>query len=395
MKLFSRADQSFLGAWWWTIDRSLIFVFLALITAGVMLVSTASPPIAESLNLDSNHFLYRHLFFVTLGLITMFGMSFMPPAAIRRIMLLLFAGAAIAMVMTFLIGMEIKGARRWLHIFGFSVQPSEFAKPAFFILAAGFLAKGLEESEPLTRTRSFWIACGLYLSLIFLLLKQPDIGMSAVVTFVFGLQLFLAGLPLLFFVLLGAGSCLALVLAYFTFSHVQSRIDRFLFPESGDNYQVEQSLEAFQAGGLFGVGPGQGTVKLNIPDSHSDFIFAVAGEELGALFALVILGLYCYLMMRGCSLAARKQSAFAQLSVGGLLAMIGAQAFIHIGSSLYLLPTKGMTLPFMSYGGSSFIAICISAGVVIALTRKEPRMSISKAGLSTFSLNKKLINRTS
>ncbi len=378
MTIFSRTDKSFLGQWWWTVDRGLLAAFLVLIAFGVMLVTTASPPVAEGLNLGPYYFLKRHVFFLGPAIFLLIGVSPLNPRQIWRLASLMFIGSIIAMIIVLMTGMEIKGAQRWIHIFGFSLQPSEFIKPAFAVVAAWFMAMQKKNKG----FRGDRISAGLYGLSILLLLLQPDLGMSVVLTCIFGAQIFLAGIPFRFLIgLLGIGVG-GLVAAYFTFDHVHSRIGRFLDPSSGDNYQVERSLEAFQNGGILGAGPGQGTVKLALPDAHADFIFSVAGEELGLIFVLVLMALFTFILLRGLNRLLENEDMFALLAVGGLLTMFGFQAFVHMGSALNILPAKGMTLPFISYGGSSLIAMGFSMGVVLALTRRQARGGISRGGLS-------------
>lgn len=378
MTLFSRTDQTVLGRWWWTVDRGLLAVFLALAGIGVVLVAAASPPVAERIGLDQYHFVKRHMILLVPSLSMMLGLSLLGIKHIRRTAFILLIASLFAMVGVLIFGMEIKGAQRWLHLPGFSLQPSEFAKPAFIVTAAWLMAKGRDRPE----FPGMWIAAGLYAVVAGLLLLQPDFGMTFVVTCCFLAMIVLAGLPLRIVAGLGVLALLASVLAYFTFAHVQSRIDRFLDPAAGDSYQVEKSLEAFANGGLIGTGPGQGTVKLSLPDAHADFIFSVAGEELGFVFILILISLYGYVLVRGFNRIMDSDNMFVILGAGGLLTMFGLQTLIHMGSALHLLPAKGMTLPLVSYGGSSLLAISIATGMLLALTRKKARAGIARTGLS-------------
>lgn len=389
--LFSRTDRSFLGQWWWTVDRGMLLAILALLAIGVVLVTTASPPVASHLGLGDFHFLIRHVVILVPAFCMMMVVSMMGHKMIWRLATLVFLGAVVTMIAVLFFGMEIKGARRWIHVLGFSLQPSEFLKPAFAVASAWFLARHKQrrrDDENKVDYAAYKIPLLLYIIAISLLLMQPDFGMTVIVTCIFMAQVFLAGFPFRWIIgFLGLG-VVGLFVAYMSFSHVQSRIDRYLDPSSGDNYQVERSLEAFQSGGIFGTGPGQGEVKLMLPDAHADFIFAVAGEEMGLWFVLIIIGLFMFVIWRGYSRLMLSQDMFAILAVGGLLAMFGLQALVHMGSSLNLLPAKGMTLPFMSYGGSSLLSICLSMGIVLALTRKEVKSSISRGGLQSFSKTK-------
>ncbi len=378
MKLFSRTDQSFLGRWWWTVDRPMLAASLILIIFGVVLVTTASPPVAEHLGLGQYHFLKRHIVMLVPALAMMIGISMLGRRDIWRLASVMFVGCIIALIIVLITGMEIKGAQRWIHLFGFSLQPSEFVKPAFAIVAAWLMAmQKTKEKFPGNQ-----VTAGLYALVLILLLMQPDLGMTVVVTSIWVSQIFLAGFPFRILVGLLLAAIIGLTLAYFAFDHVQSRIDRFLDPTSGDNYQVQRSLEAFENGGLFGTGPGQGTVKQHLPDAHADFIFAVAGEELGLFFILILMAVFIFILLRGFNRLMDSDDMFVVLAVGGLLTMFGLQAMIHMGSSLQLLPAKGMTLPFISYGGSSILSMGLSMGVILALTRRQVRSGIARGGVS-------------
>lgn len=376
--LFARTNRSRIAQWWWTVDRGMLACILGLAVFGVALVATASPAVALRINLDHIHFLTRHILVVIPACLLMILVSMLDHRNIRRLGTLVCAlGIALMIVIPFT-GMEIKGAQRWIHLPGFSLQPSEFVKPAFAIVSAWLIS----HQKRFPEFRGYLLCAGLYFCLLCLLMLQPDFGMTMVVTFLFGAQVFLAGLPFRYFVLLLAVAMVGVVGVYNTFDHVSSRIDRFLNPESGDTYQIDRSLEAFANGGLFGTGPGQGTVKTTIPDAHADFIFSVAGEELGLIFTLVIVGLYAFILLRGFNRLMESNDMFVVLAVGGILSMFGIQAIVHMGSSLHLLPTKGMTLPFISYGGSSTLSMGFAMGVVLGLTRREVRTTIARAGMS-------------
>lgn len=380
MSLFARTDKSFLGQWWWTVDRGLISAFMVLVVFGLVLITTASPPVAEHLGLGHYHFLIRHIIMLIPALGIMFFVSMLEKRQVWRLATLAFFGAILAMILVLFTGMEIKGAQRWIHVFGFSLQPSEFVKPAFVLVSAWFMA--LQKSKE--NFPGNGIAVGLYFFVITLLLLQPDFGMTFIVTCCLAAQIFLAGFPFrLLFALAGAGIA-GLVGIYFSLSHVRSRIDRFLDPASGDNFQVEKSLEAFQNGGFLGTGPGQGEVKLHLPDAHADFIFSVAGEELGLVFVLAIVIVFGFILLRGFNRLMDSDDMFVVLGAGGLLTMFGLQALVHMGSALNVLPTKGMTLPFISYGGSSVLSMGFAMGAVLALTRKQAKTGVSKGGMSLF-----------
>ena len=279
-------------------------------------------------------------------------------------------GYLLALVLCFatlLLGPEIKGATRWLALGGASLQPSELLKPCTAVVAAWIFAISQREPE----FPGYRFAFGLWLLSVTPLMLQPDVGQAFVITAVWGLQFFLAGLPLVWVVALVALALGALVVAYHALPHVTYRIDSFLDASAGDRYQVNRSIEAFANGGLFGRGPGEGTVKALLPDSHSDFIFAVAGEELGLFACLMILLLFAFIVLRGFSRVIQDSNLFALLASAGLLTQFGLQAVINMASTLSLMPTKGMTLPFISYGGSSLLALALGMGWMLALTRKR------------------------
>jgi len=274
--------------------------------------------------------------------------------------------------LTLVMGVEIKGARRWISIPGMTVQPSEFLKPCFAVVAAWLITEGRRSSR--TILGMSWgtpVAIGIYLVIAFLLKSQPDIGMLAVVTTVFFIQLYIAGLPVVLVGLgiLGLGG--AAGAAYMLFPHVQARVQKYLHPTLESAYQPTLALEAFGNGGLLGRGPGEGRVKNQLPDAHADFVFAVAGEEFGLIVCLLILGIFAFIVLRGILRLLNEQDPFITLACTGLIAGFGLQSFINMASSLALIPTKGMTLPFISYGGSSAIAVALGMGMLLALTRRR------------------------
>ncbi|MCF8495078.1 MAG: putative lipid II flippase FtsW [Alphaproteobacteria bacterium] len=391
MSLFDRTDSSFLAQWWWTVDRGLLAAFLILVAIGVALIATASPPIAEHLNLWHYHFLVRHLAVLIPALALLLGISTLGHRQVWRVSVVLFSLSALGLVLVLVSGMEIKGARRWIHLPGFSLQPSEFIKPSFLIMAAWLMSQRPRPQEedararPRVGGRGTLMAAGLYAMVAALLLLQPDFGMTFTITCGWAAQIFLAGLPLRYLIVLAGAGAGGVVVAYLSFSHVQSRIDRFFNPEIGDNYQVEKSIEAFQNGGFLGTGPGQGTVKMHLPDAHADFIFAVGGEEMGLIFSLILIGVFAFIFLRGFGRLMEAGDMFPLLAGGGLLTMFGLQAFVHMGSSLNILPAKGMTLPFISYGGSSLLSIGFATGAILALTRRQVKTGLSRgAGLLVF-----------
>ena len=368
MSTFTRTDTSVVSRWWWTIDRLTLLTVMVIAALGAMLVASASPAVAERIGLESYHFVNRHFVFLPLALLVMVGTSLLTPQGVRRLSVLVFGGALVAMVAVLFLGAEIKGATRWLYVAGFSLQPSEFIKPSFAVVAAWmFAAQKLDEDVP-----GYAISTGLFVVVIGLLMLQPDFGMSIVVASVWAVQFFISGLPL---VLVGAIALLMILGgfgAYLMLDHVRYRIDKFLDPSSSMGYQVEKSLNAFENGGLFGRGPGEGRVKEVLPDAHTDFILAVAGEEFGIILCLVIVALIGFVVLRGFARVLNDSDFFVMVAVTGLLTQFALQAIINIASTTHLIPPKGMTLPFISYGGSSTLALALGMGMVLALTRVRP-----------------------
>jgi cell division protein FtsW len=364
---FARIDQSPVARWWWTVDRWSLAALAALIAFGVVMSLAASPPVAERIGYDGLHFVRRHLAMLPLSLGLMFAVSLQPPRTVRRIAVIGFAIGLGLLALTFVIGVEIKGARRWINLPGLSLQPSEFVKPTFAVVAAWlFSEQKLRPGFP-----GNLISTALFLGILAMLIKQPDIGMAAVVALVWFAQFYMAGLRL-YWVLAGALAGLGgLVGAYLYLPHVRVRVDHFLDPSAGDSYQVNRSIEAFANGGLWGRGPGEGTIKDVLPDAHADFVFAVAGEEFGVVVCLAIVALFAFIVLRGLSRMSQEGSLFVLLAATGLLIQFGLQAAINMASSLHLIPTKGMTLPFLSYGGSSMLALGLGMGMMLALTRRR------------------------
>ena len=364
----ARTDTSLVGRWWWTVDRWSLVALGALLAAGALLVMAASPAVAERIGLDSFHFVRRQDVYLFPAIVVMIGVSLASPLSIRRAATIGFAITIVLMILTLLVGNEVKGARRWLSIAGFVVQPSEFIKPFFAVVAAWMFAEQQRgEGFPgyIISTLMMVMVCGL-------LVMQPDFGMTVVVAAVWFAQFFMAGMPMTWIIVMGFAGIAGLAAAYALLPHVASRIDRFLDPSSGDSFQVDTALSAFRTGGLTGRGPGEGTVKGILPDAHTDFIFAVAGEEFGLIACLVLVALFAFVVLRGFTRMLMERNAFVMLAAAGLLVQFGIQAFVNMGVNLRLLPAKGMTLPFVSYGGSSLLALAIGMGMVLALTRKRP-----------------------
>lgn len=365
--MVSRTDRSAVANWWWTVDRWFLAAFLLLMGLGVVLSFAASPAVAERIGLDSFHFVERQVLFMVPAVLIMIGVSFLDTRHVRRLALLMLVVSLVLMVATLYIGMEVKGSRRWLHIAGLSVQPSEYLKPAFVIICAWLFAEHARQPE-IPGNLFAMILLGLVVAL---LVAQPDLGQTMLVLGTWGVMFFIAGLPWIWIVVLGAAGAAGAFGAYTAFPHVADRIDRFITGE-GDTYQVDMALEAMTRGGWLGQGPGEGSVKRILPDSHTDFVFAVAGEEFGIIMCLLIVGIFGFIVLRGLMRARTEDDDFTRYAVSGLVILFGFQSIINMGVNVRLLPAKGMTLPFISYGGSSLIAMAISMGMVLALTRRKP-----------------------
>ena len=369
MPVLSRADTSVLGRWWWTVDRWTLFAVTALIGFGYIMMLAASPAVAERIHVSRDTFIAKQVVFLALAGLVVVGVSLLSPRGIRRLALLGCGIAVLCTAMTLVHGVEIKGARRWIALPGMSLQPSEFLKPCFAVVTAWLLSEG-------ARTRAFpgrVIALAFFALIALLLKSQPDMGMLAVVGAVFFVQLFVGGLNVLLVGVSLGGIGAAAVGAYTFFPHVRSRVTRFLDPASGDSYQVNTALEAFGNGGLLGRGPGEGRVKDVLPDAHADFVFAVMGEEFGLIICLLVLAVFGFIVLRGLLRLLAEQDLFIVLAATGLVTSFGLQSFVNMASSLHLIPTKGMTLPFVSYGGSSVLAVALGIGMLLALTRRRTR----------------------
>ncbi|MBV8778368.1 MAG: cell division protein FtsW [Alphaproteobacteria bacterium] len=364
---FARIDQSPVARWWWTVDRWTLGALMALIAIGAMLSIAASPAVAVRIGYDPLHFVKRHLLAVPVSAAIMFAVSLLTPRKVRAAAFVLFGVALVMLLGTLAVGSEIKGARRWINVAGLGIQPSELIKPTFAIVAAWLFAEQ-------RRNPGFpgnWISGGLFVLILGVLIKQPDFGMAGVVGVVWFAQFFMAGLRF-YWIGIGLGGLTgAMFAAYEWLPHVTDRINRFLDPNTGDSYQVRRSLEAFVSGGFWGKGPGEGTVKDVLPDAHADFVFAVAGEEFGLVACVLIIGLFAFVVLRGFSKLLQEQDQFVLLAATGLLIQFGLQAAINMGSALRLIPTKGMTLPFLSYGVSSMLALALGMGMLLALTRRR------------------------
>ncbi len=366
MAVLTRSDRSVIGRWWWTVDRWALAALVIIMGFGILLIQASTPAVAAKHGWSNLYFVERHLAMLIPAMAISFSISLLPPKKIRILAAALLVCFLPLLIITPFVGVEIKGAVRWIPMLGMSIQPSEFVKPLFAVTAAWLFARQCER-------RGFpgvSVNIALYILIVFFLLMQPDIGMTFLVSTIWFAQFFLAGLPVAFVGICSMGGVASLFIAYHVFPHFTARMDKFL-SHTGDTYQVDRALDAFANGGLLGTGPGAGTVKMSIPDAHADFIFAVAGEELGLLWCLLIIGLFAFIVIRGLMRLREENSLFVVLAVSGLLIEFGLQAVINLASTMRLMPAKGMTLPFISYGGSSLLALAIGMGMFLGLTRKR------------------------
>ncbi|KHJ56197.1 cell division protein FtsW [Aureimonas altamirensis] len=366
----SRAKKGLIADWWWSIDRWLLAAFLILMLGGMMLSFAASPPVAERIGLEPFHFVKRHALFLFPSIAVMLATSLLTPHGIRRMSLIMLCVALVTMVLALFFGMEVKGARRWMSFGPFSVQPSEFMKPAFVIVCAWLFAERARRPDVPGNLLSLM----LLIVVAALLVAQPDLGQTILTAGAWGGLFFMAGMPWLWIMVLGGIGGVGFFGAYVAFPHVASRIDRFLTGE-GDTFQTDTAREAIMRGGWLGQGPGEGTVKRILPDSHTDFAFSVIAEEFGIITCMLLAAVFCFVVIRGLQVAFQQRDTFARLAISGLVMLFGMQSIINMAVNLQLMPAKGMTLPFISYGGSSMLAVAISAGFVLALTRKRAENS--------------------
>tara|TARA_R110002051_G_scaffold150947_7_gene223500 strand:+ start:122 stop:1309 length:1188 start_codon:yes stop_codon:yes gene_type:complete len=365
---FSRERKTPIAEWWWTVDRELLFALIALMGFGVLLSFAASPPVAERIGLGPWHFTQRHVIFCIPALAAVFLASLVNARWARVIGLVTLVGGVVLLALTLRYGVEVKGARRWISFMGQSLQPIEFVKPALAVMSAWFISEQMKRKD----VPGHWLAMGATGLVVGLLLLQPDVGQTILVAVVYGGLLFLSGISWLVIGVLGLAAIGLLVLAYTVFPHVARRIDAFINPETGDNYQAERALESLLEGGWFGMGPGEGIARRYLPDAHADFVFAAGASEFGILFCLMLVGLIAFIVIRALNLAMRQQNLFNRLAASALAIQFGVQSAFNLTVNLNLIPPKGMTLPFVSYGGTSMIAIGLSMGLLLALTRRKP-----------------------
>jgi cell division protein FtsW len=373
--MVSRVERTPFAAWWWTIDRFMLAALIALMLGGIVLSLAASPPVAARLGLDPFYFVNRHVLYLAPALAVLLATSFLSSRNLRRVAMVVFVVSLALVAATLMFGAEVKGARRWIVILGVNIQPSEFLKPAFVILIAWLFGESAKRPEMPTNTAALM----LLLATVGALVLQPDFGQTMLILLVWGALFFLAGMRMVWVVGLGGAAAIGLAGAYATVPHVARRIQRFIDPSSGDTFNVDQALESFARGGWFGRGPGEGTIKRILPEAHTDFVFAVAAEEFGIVLCLVLLALFAFVVLRALRHALQDEDPFRRFAASGLAILFGLQSAINMAVNLHLIPAKGMTLPFVSYGGSSMISLAYGMGMLLALTRERPRSELLPA----------------
>ncbi len=362
--------EPILPKWWRTIDRWTMSCVLILFAIGLLLGLASSPPLAQRNGFDPFHYVERQAVFGSLALMAMLLTSMMSPTLVRRLAVLGFLAAFVALAFLPIFGTDFgKGAVRWYSLGFASMQPSEFLKPGFIVAAAWLLAAAQEINGPPGRLWSF----ALCMSIVGMLVMQPDFGQACLILFGWGVMYFVAGAPMLLLLSMAGAVVMGGMLAYANSEHFARRIDGFLNQEVDPTTQLGYAANAIREGGLFGVGVGEGQVKWSLPDAHTDFIIAVAVEEYGLILVLIIIALYSVIVVRSLLRLMRERDMFTRLAGTGLVCTFGVQAMINMGVAVRLLPAKGMTLPFVSYGGSSLIAGGIALGMLLAFTRTRPQ----------------------
>jgi cell division protein FtsW len=368
----SRAQRTAFNEWWWTVDRLTLAALVALMLIGIVLCLAASPPVATRIGLDPFHFVDRQVLFLIPAATVLFATSFLSPREVRQVSLVVFFVSLILVAATPHFGAEIKGARRWLVILGINVQPSEFLKPAFVILIAWLFGESAKRPEMPANL----LALVMLIVVVALLVIQPDFGQTMLIALVWGALLYMAGMRFIWIVGLAATAGVGLLTAFYTVPHVAQRIHGFLNPSSASSFNVDLATESFVRGGWFGRGPGEGTIKRILPEGHTDFVMAVAAEEFGIVLCLILVALFAFIVIRALLKAMRNDDPFTRFAASGLAILFGLQSTINMAVNLHLMPAKGMTLPFISYGGSSLISLAYAMGMLVALTRERPRAQL-------------------
>ncbi len=364
----SRAERSLLSDWWFSIDHRLLAAVLFLMLAGMIMAFGAGPPAAGRLGLPDFYFVERHALFFLAALAALIAVSMLGPRGVRRLALLMCSGGLALMGLALHQGVELNGAVRWVHLAGFAFQPSEIVKPGFVVVSAWLLAEGARRRDvPATE-----FAIALLIIFVGLLALQPDIGQIALITLVWAGMFMAAGYPLRWLLAIALAGIAGLVIVYVTIPHAAERIDAFMGWGGSVSGQTAIALSAFAEGGWFGRGPGEGVLKTRLPDAHNDYIFAVIAEELGIAGCLLLVGVYAFIALRAVAGVLKQHSPFVRVAISGLAMLFGFQALINMAVNVNLLPAKGMTLPFISYGGSSLVSMAVAMAMIVALSRRRP-----------------------
>ena len=365
---FTRTDRSPTAIWWWTLDRVTLALVLILLLLGFFFSFSSSPVAApRTEHYDEFYYTKRHFFFAVLTAAGMVMISMLSLKGVKRVSVLVFGASITIMAMLPFIGHAAKGGKRWLELGPMSLQPSEFLKPALIVLIAWMFCEGQKGKG----VPGVTIAFGLYAMAIMLLLIQPDVGQSILITLAFGACFFISGVPVRWIIGLGGAAFGGLVGLFFIQPHFRHRLLGFFKPDATSSYQVDHARAAIANGGFFGQGLNEGVMKKHIPDLHTDFIYSVVGEEYGLWLTLILIGIFAFLVIRGLIKAMAMQDPFRQIATSGLYFMFGTQVIINVSTNLGIIPPKGMTLPFISYGGSSMLAMGLCLGFILALTRKR------------------------
>ena len=377
MNLLSRTSRNPIAKWWWTVDRHMVIGVMVLLGMGFFAAFAASPAVAQHIGKSTYYFANKQLVFLVLAAFVFLAVSMLDAIWIRRLAVLMLVGAIGGVVLTLFAGVTVKGASRWLHIFGVSIQPSEMLKPAFVVVVAWLLAR----QRARFKAHDIWYALALLIGCCLLLAMQPDFGQTILLALVWMCLFYLAGGSLKLIAGLSSVGLAAGLYVYSAYPYFRSRIERFLDPSTGDTYQVDKAMDAIRSGGITGVGPGDGQVKSILPDAHADYVFAVAAEEGGLLMGGFIILTFAFLVWRALWALREENEHWVQLASAGLICLFGLQAIINLGVNLNLIPSKGMTLPFISYGGSSLLASAITMGMLVGLMRRRGTVHLSMRAL--------------
>ncbi|HAT08449.1 MAG TPA: cell division protein FtsW [Rhodobiaceae bacterium] len=377
MNLLSRTSRNPIAKWWWTVDRQMVIGVMVLLGMGFFAAFAASPAVAQHIGKSTYYFANKQLVFLMLAALVFLAVSMLDAIWIRRLAVLMLVGAIGGVVLTLFAGVTVKGASRWLHIFGVSIQPSEMLKPAFVVVVAWLLAR----QRARFKAHDIWYALALLIGCCLLLAMQPDFGQTILLALVWMCLFYLAGGSLKLIAGFSGVALAAGLYVYSAYPYFRSRIERFLDPSTGDTYQVDKAMDAIRSGGITGVGPGDGQVKSILPDAHADYVFAVAAEEGGLLMGGFIILTFAFLVWRALWALREENEHWVQLASAGLICLFGLQAIINLGVNLNLIPSKGMTLPFISYGGSSLLASAVTMGMLVGLMRQRGTLHLSMCAL--------------